>query len=94
MDLVEYYLRKIAGDDGGLDIDRIASGTTNKDRSAIKTVKTILSTHGGDTGLSLDELIQHGSNEGISESELESVLNKLQSKAEVIKTPSGKYKRV
>ena len=94
VDLVEYYLRKIAGDDGGLDIDRIASGTTNKDRSAIKTVKTILSTHGGDTGLSLDELIQHGSNEGISESELESVLNKLQSKAEVIKTPSGKYKRV
>lgn len=94
VELVEYYLRKIAGDDGGLDIDRIASGTTTKDRSGIKVIKTILSTHGGDVGLSLDELIQHGSNEGLSESEVESVLNKLQNKAEVIKTPSGKYKRV
>lgn len=57
VDLVEFYLRKIAGnDDGGFDIDKIATGISSKDRNRLDIIRDILMEF-GDDGLTIDEII-------------------------------------
>ena len=49
VDLVEDYLRRIAGsDDGGFDIDKIATGISSKDRNKMDVVREIMRDFGGD----------------------------------------------
>ena len=91
VDLVEFYLKKIAGSsDGGFDIDKVMSGISSKSRDKIKVLKRILEEF-GEPGITLEEIIVHCSTEGISEDEAKSTLNTLCNNAEVIKTPKGEY---
>ena len=93
VDLVEYYLRKIAGnDDGGFDIDKIASGISSKDRSRIDIVRDILCQF-GDEGLTMDEIIQHGSGQGLSETDITRAVKNLSDGGEIYRSPAGVYKR-
>ncbi len=93
VDLVEEYLRRIAGsDDGGFDIDKIATGISSKDRNKIDIIRGVMREYGGD-GLSSDELMQHGANEGLDETEVARALKQLSDAGEIYKTPAGIYKR-
>ena len=93
-DLVEDYLRRIAGDgEGGFDIDKVASGISSKDRNKIDVVRAILREFGAD-GLSMDELVQHGANQGLEEADVARALKQLNDAGEVFKNPSGVYKGV
>ena len=95
VDLVEFYLRKIAGSpDGGFDIDKVMSGISAKSRDKIKVIKRILSEFGGDAGLTLDEIIIHASSNGLTEDEVKETLNTLSGKGEAIKTQKGTYMQV
>ena len=94
VDLVEDYLRRIAGDgEGGFDIDKVASGISSKDRNKIDVVRAILREFGAD-GLSMDELVQHGANQGLEEADVARALKQLNDAGEVFKNPSGVYKGV
>ncbi len=91
VDLVEFYLRRIAGSsDGGFDIDKVMSGISSKSRDKIKTVKRILSEFGS-PGITMEEVISHASAQGLSEDEVRSTLALLCEKAEAIKTQKGEY---
>jgi replicative DNA helicase Mcm len=91
-DLIEAYLDRIAGNgDGTYDIDKIASGVTNKDRNNLDSIRTVFKMYGQD-GLTLDELIRHGENIGIDATMVESTLGKLQQAGDIFKSPSGIYK--
>ncbi|MBQ8179056.1 MAG: minichromosome maintenance protein MCM [Candidatus Methanomethylophilaceae archaeon] len=93
VDLVEYYLRRIAGnDDGGFDIDKIASGISSKDRNRIDVVRDLMREY-GDEGLTMDELIQHGSNQGLAETDVTRAVKNLSDGGEIYRTPAGVYKR-
>lgn len=92
VDLVEDYLRRIAGnDDGGFDIDKIASGISSKDRNKIDVVRSIFREFGAD-GLTADELAQHGSNQGLEDADVTRALKQLSDAGEIYKSPSGIYK--
>lgn len=94
VDLVEDYLRRIAGDgEGGFDIDKVASGISSKDRNKIDVVRNILREFGAD-GLTMDELVQHGSSQGLQEADVARALKQLSDAGEIFKNPSGIYKGV
>ena len=91
IDLVEFYLRKIAGNsDGGFDIDKVMSGISSKSRDKIKTIKRILQEY-GNPGITVEEVISHASAQGLAEDEVRSTLAILCEKAEAIKTQKGEY---
>ena len=93
VDLVEDYLRRIAGsDDGGFDIDKIATGISSKDRNKMDVVREIMRDFGGD-GLTEDEFVQHGESQGIPESEVRRALKQLHDAGEFYKA-GNLYKRV
>ncbi len=93
VDLVEEYLRKIAGsDDGGFDIDKIATGYSSRDRNKIEVVRTILKEFGSN-GLTMDELSRHGESEGLTETDVTRAVKQLSDAGEIYKTPAGLYKR-
>ena len=91
VDLVEFYLKKIAGSsDGGFDIDKLMSGISSKSRDKIKIVKKVLQDF-GEPGITLEEIIVHCASEGITEDEVKTTLNTLCNNAEAIKTQKGEY---
>lgn len=92
VDLVEDYLQRIAGnDDGGFDIDKIATGISSKDRNKIELVRSIIREHGAE-GLRSDEIMQLGADQGIDEPEMNRALKQLRDGGEIILTQSGVYK--
>ena len=92
VDLVEEYLRRIAGnDEGGFDIDKIASGISSKDRSKIDVVRSIFREFGAD-GLNMDEVIQHGLSKGLQETDVSRAVKQLHDAGEIFKSPNGTYK--
>lgn len=92
-ELVEAYLEVIAGNgDGTYDIDKVATGFSQKNRNTKEAILRIFAEFGGD-GLSADEIIQHASNAGISESEARKVVERLNQDGDIYKGPSGMYKR-
>ena len=94
VDLVEYYLKKIAGnDDGGFDIDKIASGVSSKDRNRLSIVRDIFAKY-GDEGLTMDLLVKYGIEEGLDEAEVTRAVKSLSDGAEIIRTTTGEYRRV
>jgi replicative DNA helicase Mcm len=94
VDLVEYYLQKVAGtDDGSYDIDRMASGFSKKDRNAIGTIREIMRTMGGPEGLGIDELINHAASEGVDETTVRINIEKMSTTGEIYKS-KDRYKVV
>ncbi len=92
VDLVEDYLQRIAGnDEGGYDIDKIASGISSKDRNKIDVIRSIFREFGVD-GLTVEELTQHGSTQGLEDNEVIRTLKQLNDAGEVYKSPAGIYK--
>lgn len=92
VDLVEEYLRRIAGnDEGGFDIDKIATGISSKDRNKIDVVRSIFREFGGD-GLSHDQVIQHGLSQGLAEADVTRAVKQLSDAGEIYKSQSGMYK--
>jgi replicative DNA helicase Mcm len=94
VDLVELCMKRIAGDgSGGIDGDILFTGIGKKDRDKIPIIRQIFKLY-GEGGLSMEELIQHGQNEGLDESDVSRTIKNMSDKADVIQTQSGKYKFV
>ncbi len=92
-ELVEAYIQRIAGnDDGTYDIDRLTSGISNKDRNKLDIIRSIFNQFGAD-GLEMEEIVQHASNNGLSESEVDHAVRTMSDGGELYRTPSGKYKK-
>ena len=91
--LVEYYLHKIVGtDDGGLDIDGLATGTSRKDRDLMRVMQNILTEFDRSDGLSLAEIIKHAEVEGINDTTARSLIEKMVRATEVYSPSNEKYR--
>jgi len=91
--LVEYYLHKIVGtEDGGLDIDGIATGTSKRDRDLMRVMQVLMKEFDRAEGLSMDEIVKFAEAEGINESTARSLIEKMARNNEVYSPMNEKYR--
>jgi len=92
--IVEYYLKKIAGQEGQLDIDIIATGTSRSQREQISVLRRLISDLSEkDRGVSMENLVQAAEAEGIQEDRMRRLLKRLSDAGEVY-SPHGGYYRL
>ena len=90
---VEYYLNKIAGQEGQLDIDIITTGTSHSQREQISVLRRLISELSDDRkGVSIEMLVQEADNEGISEDRVRRLLKRLGDAGEVYSPHGGYFK--
>lgn len=91
--IVEYYLRKVAGEGGHFDIDIIATGTSHSQRDQMTILRRIISDlSDSETGVSAEEITDHASREGIPRDRVRSLLTKLSNGGEIFSPKAGHYK--
>jgi len=91
--LVEYYLNKIAGQEGQLDIDIIATGTSRSQREQISVLRRLISNLSErERGVSVEALVQAAEVEGIQEDRIRRLLKRLSDAGEVYSPHAGYYK--
>ncbi|MFP4545829.1 MAG: ATP-binding protein, partial [Methanomassiliicoccales archaeon] len=91
--VVEYYLRKIAGSEGELDIDIITTGTSRSQREQISVLRDLIrELSEGHKGVSIEALIQGAESEGIEEDRVRMLLKRLSNAGEVYSPHSGYFK--
>ncbi|MFA6869534.1 MAG: minichromosome maintenance protein MCM [Methanomethylophilus sp.] len=77
VDLVQYYLQKIAGtSNGGLDIDMVSTSFSHKDRSDVGTI-TDLVTLAGSEGIAEADIVTEAGKQGIGKEDVERILQQL-----------------
>lgn len=97
--IVEYYLRKIAGEGDRLDFDIIATGTSHSQREQITILKDLIGSllRSGDgvdprRGVSGDMLFKAAADRGITEDRAKTLLRRLSQNGEIYSPSSGFYK--
>jgi replicative DNA helicase Mcm len=76
--IVEYYLRKVAGEEGKWDIDIIESGTSQSQRERIRTVKRVIKDLFESGGpVDHEDIISEAEALGIERSKVESIIKRL-----------------
>jgi replicative DNA helicase Mcm len=91
--IVEYYLKKIAGQEGQIDIDIIATGTSRSQRDQISVLRKLISEHSeGSKGVSVEALLQAAESEGIEEDKMRRLLKKLSEAGEIYQPHAGYYR--
>ncbi len=90
--IVQYYLRKIAGEGGGLDIDIIAAGTSRAQREAARTLLEIIRGLDSGAGVTEDDIIAKATSEGIEERRAREMLNRLSEQGQVYAPDRRHYK--
>ena len=96
--IVEYYLKKVAGEEGRFDIDIIESGTSQSQRERIKTIRSIIKNLAESGGpIEHDDIIEEAEALGIERSKTESIIRRLHLEDGYIYEPrpgSRKYRLV
>jgi replicative DNA helicase Mcm len=96
--IVEYYLKKVAGEEGRWDIDIIESGTSQSQRERIRTIRGIIKNLAESGGpIEHEDIILEAEAEGIERSRAESIIRRLHMEDGYIYEPrpgSKKYKMV
>lgn len=90
--IVEYYLRKIAGEGGGLDIDIIATGTSKSQREQILVIRDLIRNNAEKSGIGIEQLIMLAKDENIPEERVRTLLKRLADNGEVYSPQGGFYK--
>lgn len=91
--IVEYYLSKIAGEGGHLDIDIITTGTSRSQREQISLLRRLISDLSeGTKGVSIEALTHSAEAEGIDEERLRILLRRLSQAGEIFTPTTGYYK--
>ena len=97
--IVEYYLRKIAGEGDRLDFDIIATGTSHSQREQITILKGLISSllRSGDgvdprRGVGADMLYKAAADRGIAEDRTKTLLKRLSQSGEIYSPSRGYYK--
>ncbi|MCG7844697.1 MAG: ATP-binding protein, partial [Methanomassiliicoccales archaeon] len=93
--IVEHYLKKMASDDGTIDVDKLMTGTTRNERNRIALVRQLIHEHSDPrSGVSEVSLIQKAADRNLSETELKEVLKKLKQAGDIFEVQAGHYKLI
>ena len=93
IDLINYYLGKIAKSAGGYDIDLAGGPLTNKDRKGREPVRQIIERFSPQGGITFQELVNLAAAEGVDESGVRIAVEMLKDMTEIIEN-KGKYRTV
>ena len=95
IDLVEYYLSKMAGDKGGnYDVDRIISSQSSRQRKNNGLLLGIISSCPDKEGMLYDDLLPLAAEEGFTEAELKTMLRKMTANGMIYSPATDRYKKV
>ncbi len=90
--IVEYYLRKIAGEGGALDIDIIAAGASRAQRETARTLLEIIRDLDTGGGVTEEDIISKATSEGIEERRAREMLTRLSEQGQVYAPDRRHYK--
>ncbi len=91
VNLINYYLGKIAKSGSGFDIDMAGGSVTSRDRKLQAPIRDIISRYTDLGGITLDELINVAAQEGIDERAVNNTVSMLRDMVEIIEN-KGKYR--
>ncbi len=95
IDLVEYYLSKLAGDSGGnFDVDKIMSSQSSKQRKNNGLIIGIIGSSPEKDGMHMDDLLPLAAEEGFSETEVKAIVKRLLANGLVYSPATDRYKKV
>ncbi|MEM3341551.1 MAG: minichromosome maintenance protein MCM [Thermoplasmata archaeon] len=91
--IIEYYLHKVASEDGKLDIDIINTGTSSSQRTRMVVITNIISDLSS-TGkaASEEDIIAHAARQNIPEDVVKETLRKLREEGRIYSPSHGTYK--
>ncbi|MFQ6127468.1 MAG: minichromosome maintenance protein MCM [Thermoplasmata archaeon] len=93
--IVEYWLRKVAGEAGRFDIDIIVTGTSTSQREQMIALRDIIQELAGEDGSAdISDIISFAEERGIHSSRVESLLKRWSQEGEVYSPSKNKYKLV
>lgn len=91
--IVEHYLKKMASDDGTIDVDKLMTGTTRNERNRIALVRQLIHDNSDPrSGISELTLIQKAGERNLSETDLKDALRKLKQAGDIYEAQAGHYK--
>ena len=96
VDLVEYWLRKVAGGEGGgIDIDKVVSGISSSQREEMIALRDILAESEQEPqGADEEDVIRRAAERGIPEPRVRAILSRWRQEGEVYSPVQGKYKLI
>ncbi len=95
IELVEYYLSKMAGDSGGsLDVDKIMNSQSSKQRMKTGQIMGIIRACPDKDGIQVDNLIAQAEEEGLPEDQVRTLLKKMTSSGQIYSPVTDHYKLV
>jgi replicative DNA helicase Mcm len=93
--IVDYWLRKLTGEEGRFDIDIIATGTSRSQREQIIILRDIIQELAGDEGSApLEDIVSLAEERGIPPTRVESWLNRWKEEGEVYSPRKNRFKLV
>ncbi len=91
--IVEHYLKKMASDEGTIDVDKLMTGTTRNERNRIALVRQLIHDNSEPgTGASEITLIQRAADRNLTEAELRAAIAKLKQSGDIYEPQAGHYK--
>jgi len=94
VDLVEYWLRKVAGGEGGTyDIDRVVTGFSTTQRGELIALRDIIAALSLDAkGADEDEILRRSVAAGIPDHRVKELLTRLSKEGDIYSPTPGKYR--
>jgi len=93
IDIVEYFLNKVASEGGRLDIDIIATGLSRSQVEHIQTIRKLVKDLADPTtGVTEAELLQRAASEGIPEEKARALVKRLIDAGEIYQPRAGSYR--
>ncbi len=92
--IVGYYLSKVAGEGGMLDIDRIAGDMSHSQRAHVNVILDIVRKSGGGEGISIEEICVEADRFKIDAPEARRLVEKLSKAGELFEIRSGVFRAV
>lgn len=95
IELVEYYMSKMAGESGGnYDVDKIMSSQSSKQRKNHGLLLGIIGSCPDKDGMQLDEILTLATQEGFTEAEIKTMLKKMTANGTIYSPATDHYKKV
>jgi replicative DNA helicase Mcm len=98
VELLDYCLRQVALDEqtGQIDIDRISSDTSSRQRNKILVIKEIFRELEAKVGkvVLFDDIKHEATLKGISDAELDEIMNKLKNSGDIFEPKAGRWSRI
>ncbi|MFQ5884422.1 MAG: ATP-binding protein [Thermoplasmata archaeon] len=93
--IVDYWLRKVAGEEGRFDIDIIATGTSRSQREQIIILRDVIQELAGDEGsATLEDIISLAEERGLPPTRVESWLSRWKEEGEIYSPRKNRFKLV